>query len=1052
MTTSDLSFITNENGENLLKRFQTLLSDDTRLFDCLVGYFYSSGFNKLYPSLEKTEKIRILIGMKTNFDTFDLIEQSHEQTEFHFSHKKMKEEYGQAVQREMENSEDNIQVEEGVYKFIEWLKSGKLEIRAYPSENIHAKLYIMTFHEGDRDKGRVITGSSNFTQSGLVDNLEFNVELTRPSDYDFAIYKFNELWDKSVNVSKEFISTIVKKTWLNDSLNPYQLYLKFLYEYLKEKINLDQLEENGKYLPKGFMELEYQKYAVADAKQKLNEFNGVFLADVVGLGKTYISALLAHELSGRSLIICPPVLVTYWEETFEDFNLPKKVESLGKLDYLLKEDLSKYSNIFIDEAHRFRNESNQTYAKLKQICWGKKVILVSATPQNNTPLDLLSLIKLFQKGRNSTIPAIKDIDSYFHKLQDKVKAIDRIKEPERYLTQIRENAKDIRERVLKHLMVRRTRKEIEQYFSKDMKNQNLKFPKVSKPQRVYYVFDHKTEKVFSETINIIKKFKYSRYTPLLYLKKPDLEEESGQRNMRKFMKILLVKRLESSFYAFRNTIDRFILSYEKFIRMCETGDIYISKKYTEKIYDLLDDDDTESILKLVEEENITHKNIKEFIPEFIDDLKGDLKLLKQIRDLWRDITADPKLTKLKKALKEEKYLKGKQILVFTESRETAEYLEENLSKTYSGAVLACSSQTKSQVMDDIKSNYDPKSRTQADTVKILIATEVLSEGINLQKSNVVVNYDLPWNPTRVIQRVGRINRVDTKHSKIHIYNFFPTQQSDNEIGLESAAIGKIQSFHDILGDDSAYISDGEEVSPKELFNKVNSSSFLEGENGADPEQYYLKVIRDIRDKDSMLFSEIKQLPKKSRTARKSSHPSEAVLCFFRKGKIRKIFISDGILPRELDFLETAKILECSPEEKKEKLSKQFYELLEANKKAFNESLLEEDLPPAKAKGGKTSTVKLLQVLKALKGYEKFTDDEEDYLAKVYTLLDEGIIPKKTIQIINKEIEKCNNVSQVPGIIRRHLPDAYFQVNQPGSFQSASDKREVILSEYLIPQT
>ncbi|MEA1984268.1 MAG: phospholipase D-like domain-containing protein, partial [Euryarchaeota archaeon] len=206
---TDLTFITNEENNKLVDRFSKLITD-SQFFDCLVGYFYTSGFHSLYKSLEETEKIRILIGISTNKETFDLIQESHKQvqTELQLSHKETKNEYSNKVAEEYENSEDSVEVERGTNKFIEWIKSDRLEIRVYPAEKIHSKLYIMSFKEGDRDTGRVITGSSNFTQSGLVNNLEFNVELKNSSDHKFALDKFNELWERSVDVSDEYIETI----------------------------------------------------------------------------------------------------------------------------------------------------------------------------------------------------------------------------------------------------------------------------------------------------------------------------------------------------------------------------------------------------------------------------------------------------------------------------------------------------------------------------------------------------------------------------------------------------------------------------------------------------------------------------------------------------------------------------------------------------------------------------------------------------------------------------------------------------------------------------
>ena len=282
---TDLTFITNESGKNLRDRFGVLLGDDTRFFDCLVGYFYISGFYKLYPVLTKTEKIRILVGIKTDRATYNLIQEGKQQELVLESHAQAKAAAASAVRDELEKSEDTPNVEEGIRKFVEWITSGKLEIKAYPSERVHAKLYIMTFHEGDRDKGRVITGSSNFTEAGLVDNLEFNVELKNPSDYDFALAKFNELWKVAVEVSKDFVQTIETQSPYAQ-FSPYELYLKFLYEYFRGTLNLpDELDDT--YLPTDFKKLKYQEDAVLNAVKVLEDYGGVFLSDVVGLYQSF---------------------------------------------------------------------------------------------------------------------------------------------------------------------------------------------------------------------------------------------------------------------------------------------------------------------------------------------------------------------------------------------------------------------------------------------------------------------------------------------------------------------------------------------------------------------------------------------------------------------------------------------------------------------------------------------------------------------------------------------------------------------------------------------
>ncbi len=303
MNNTDLTFITNLPGQTLKDRFNALIKD-TRFFDVLVGYFYVSGFYAIYKSLENTEKIRILIGISTTKQTYDLIEKGR-----HLSQKEAKELVEEEIIKEFEDSEDKKEVEEGILKFIEWISTGRLEIRAYPERNLHAKLYIMTFKEGDRDVGRVITGSSNFTQKGLVENLEFNVELKNISDYQYAKKKFEELWEDSVEVSEKFVQTIKNKTFINDSITPYELYLKFLYEYFKEELDSTQNLDTSN-LPENFKNLEYQRQAVLNAKKIIEEHGGVFISDVVGLGKTYMTAMLVSQLGGNTMVIAPPSLLS----------------------------------------------------------------------------------------------------------------------------------------------------------------------------------------------------------------------------------------------------------------------------------------------------------------------------------------------------------------------------------------------------------------------------------------------------------------------------------------------------------------------------------------------------------------------------------------------------------------------------------------------------------------------------------------------------------------------------------------------------------------------
>ena len=1058
---SDLTFITNEGNKNLKERFRVLIKD-TKFFDCLVGYFYTSGFHLIYKSLEKTEKIRILIGISTNKKTYNLLTTtpSKNQQSLQFSHSETKQEFEKLIPEEMDNSEDKPEVEDGVKKFIEWIKSKKLEIKAYPSQNIHAKLYIMTFSEEDRDVGRVITGSSNFTKAGLIDNFEFNVELKNRADYDFAKKKFGELWRDAVDVGENYIQTIEQKTWLNQNITPYELYLKFLYEYFK-----DELGQTGevfiKYLPQAFMKLEYQEQAVLNAKKILEEYGGVFISDVVGLGKTYIATMLAGQLDGRTLVIAPPALLAKnnpgsWPNVFSDFRVPAEFESIGKLDSIINRGFEKYKNIIIDEAHRFRTETNATYEKMAQICRGKRVILVTATPYNNSPKDILSEIKLFQNARKSTIPNLPNLEKFFNDLYKRLKKVDRQKDYANYLKVVKENAKEIREKVLKLLMVRRTRTEIVKYFKEDLKEQGLKFPEVENPKPLFYELDDEEDKIFNTTIELItKKFQYSRYTPLLYLKEGITQpEEISQRNMGKFMKILLVKRLESSFFAFKNSVDRFIKSYDMFINEFDKGEVYISKKYANKILELSENDDDEAIQRLIDEGKADRYYSNEFKDNFRTDLQNDFEVLREIKRLWQKVDRDPKLLKFLSELQRNDILKKNKLIVFTESKETAEYLSKQLEERLGEAVICFSGGSSEIVRDKVIENFDAKARHPRDDYRILISTEVMSEGVNLHRSNVVINYDIPWNPTRMMQRVGRINRVDTKFDTIYTFNFFPTKQSNEEIKLKEIAESKINAFLTLLGGDAALLTEGEPIGSHELFNRLISKKTITGEDEAnESELKYLKVIKDIRDNNPTLFGKVKKLPKKARTAKESRENYDSLLTYFRYAKIQKFFITSASQSsQELDFMSAAKILESFPNENKEKLGKKYYEFLDKNKEAFKSATMEEMVATSR-RGGRGSDTKILKILKAtLKNTNQFTDEQELYLKKVITQLEEGGLPKQTtkntLRALNELGHNIVNPLKVLATLQINIPQALLQSHYAEQNVSLYGKREVILSLYL----
>ena len=1068
-STSDLTFITNEAGQSLSDRFTALLHKDTRFFDCLVGYFFISGFYRIYPALENVEKVRILVGLKTDRAAYDLIQRANEQRELDLqSHATSKEEVTTNLLRELETSPDSIEIEAGVHKFVEWIRSEKLEIKAHPAENLHAKVYIMTFAEGDRDKGRVITGSSNLTQAGLQDNLEFNVELKNRADYEFALAKFDGLWRTAVDVSEAYADTVVNKSPFA-TFTPYELYLKFLYEYFRVELNRPS-ELDDMYVPVGFKKLKYQEEAVLNARKVLDEYGGAFLSDVVGLGKTYMAALLAQQLDGRHLVIAPPHLLDRdkrgsWPNVFSDFQVRQTdFESIGKLDDLLQRDITKYTNVFIDESHRFRTETTQSYETLAQICRGKRVILVSATPLNNAPRDILSQVKLFQAGKASNIPNLRNLEAFFLSLEARLKGLDRQADREDYFRTVQGNAKETREKVLKFLMVRRTRTEIERYYGHDMKEQGLMFPEVEDPTPLFYKLSKQENEIFNETLRLLtSEFTYARYTPFLYYEgKMDQRERQGQRNLAKFMKILMVKRLESSFHAFRLTLDRFTHSYARVITEFKKGNVYISKKHIAKIFDLLEVDDQEGIERLLEQDKAERLSASDFSDEFIGHLKADYRTLRRVKNMWDNIRRDPKWIAFRELLQTGRHLKKGKLIIFTESQETAEYLAGRIREEVDPKTLLFSGKSSEAEHREVIANFDANAFNPADKYRVLVTTEVLSEGVNLHRSNVVINYDIPWNPTRLIQRVGRVNRVDTKFDVIHTFNFFPSEEGNDAIKLREAAEAKIHAFIEMLGSDARLLTEGEEVKSFDLFAKLNSKKTITGEDEEEESELeYLTEIRNVRDKQPELFARIKRLPKKARSSRTLSSTDQspvqqlpALLTYFRQGRLDKFYLAgaEPSSPVELDFLTTVKVLKpANAGEERRPIPPDFYAVLDRNKAAFAEATSPENDDAIPHHKGGANDAYILKRLKAkeIRRYHGFTDEDEDYVRNVIQLLMDGALPRPTTKKVAAALKKEIEPLKVLGILKRDISPLFFQATRAQQMHHSKMLREVILSSWIV---
>jgi len=764
--------------------------------------------------------------------------------------------------------------------------------------------------------------------------------------------------------------------------------------------------------------------------------------------------MLASKLRKKTLVFAPPHLKDYWEEILRHFLVSARVESVGKLPSLDPRDFKDYKLVIVDEAHRFRNEKTVSYEKLHAICRGKKVVLVTATPYNNRPSDVKAQLLLFQEKRNPTIPGIYDIEKFFKKLEDKIKKVDRKKNPEGYKKLLKVIGEEIRKKIFIHVMVRRTRKEVMEFYEDDLKKQGVEFPKVNQPVKVYYQLDEKLDALFNETIKTIKNLTYARYKPVIYLKDFSVEgkeniEFLSQKNLAGLMKVLLLKRLESSFYSFVNSLERFLESHRQVLQEFErSGKVYMSKKIN--VYELLEDlkdsdnPDFELLSQIEESGDVIVYEREELSEDFYKNLKKDTETIEELYLKWKSLSSDPKLFELLRLLKEDKRVsKAPKVLIFTEFAETANYLELNLKKELGSGVIAYTSSSSRNTREKILENFDPNQpeHRKKDDIRILVTTDVLAEGINLHRANVIINYDIPWNPTRILQRVGRINRVGTSFSEIHIFNFFPVEKTESEIGLEAAAVAKLQAFHEALGEDAKYLTEEEETSPRGLFDKINAP--LEEEDDTSL-LYYIKELQRIKEKQPELFEKIKRLPKKARSSRYWN--KNFLVTLLKKGNAKKIFICyEGKKAQEIDFLQAVELLKVEKDEKRAPLNRElFYHLLSENIRAFEEELSQ---PHMKAHGGaKSYETRLAKELGALK--KLVPKEERKIVNRFLDLIRESGLPQSTARKVFNALKEKEAGEKVK-ILEDFLKEYAENMNNELSRDSERQGLEVILSQMFL---
>ncbi len=912
--------------------------------------------------------------------------------------------------------------------FEDKLRDGSLEIRMTNEQN-HAKAYILTnkpeFSQGGDFKGSVFMGSSNFTYNGLVGQGELNDKYMDNDSYDKYENKFNELWTDSntidiqvqdtPDVEDSFLNQIQRKLWIHATPDPYKIFIRVLHELYAE-VEDEDVKSPASITGGRFANLKYQLDAIRAGIDCVNKNNGVIVADVVGLGKSVIASAIAHNLEMSTIIITPPHLKSQWQDYATRFKIPGAyVESGGMIQHL-HDRYAKDSEpklYIIDEAHRYRNELTDDYQWLHQLTRShpdNKVLLLTATPYNNRPQDLFAMVKLFQTPSRSTINSVDNLGMRFDDLIIKYKKLERVGKKnltDEIKTEFQKLSRELR-LLIEPVVIRRSRidlKEIKEYDD-DLKNQNIEFPEVVGPELVEYDLGN-IRQLYVDTLEKLTDtengFNGARYQSASYIKDreefmakyglffDDSDLKTAQANLAFFMRRLLVQRFESSKYAFQSTLNNMIRSHEIILKWWDKGYVPIRKKE-----DLIDPDELEEfdsieeINALIESgEDIDIEAIKRValpIPRVIFEdtfatlVRNDLELLQSIKSNWFSdgLTGDdPKQARTEQKLHEllnENH--ERKIVIFSGYADTANYVAKNLREhgfertlLYTGS---SGNELKKIVSENFDASYDGEQKNEYD---IIVATDALSEGFNLHRAGIIINYDIPYNPTRVVQRIGRINRINQKmFDKIYIYNFFPTDVGEDIANVKGISTLKMLLINNIVGSDTRTLTPDEDLRSyfKSTYNDADEAA---SERSWDNE--YRNIYNSIKH-DYALLKEVQKIPERTRIVR--DNRSDNVSISFAKRGNGILFALADEYALEAEILSPEFVLphfKAEHEEKAHEGDAQLDKKFEILRKRITAPH-----PLPKVQGRRADAIKVVEALK-----EAYSP-ERDYLFDLYDAIRE----------------------------------------------------------------
>ena len=826
--------------------------------------------------------------------------------------------------------------ERGLRKLSRQIKAGKIVVKLFLRHPLHAKLYLL-FRNDQFAPIIGYLGSSNLTLSGLSKQGELNVDVIEQDAAQKLSAWFEQRWNDRwcLDISTE-LAEIIDESWASERvIPPYHIYLKMAYHLSREaRAGLAEF-----HIPKEFEHqlLEFQQKAVQIAAHHVHKRGGVIIGDVVGLGKTITATALARifddDFSLETLIICPKNLVIMWDDYVHEYGLSRtRILPISKVIDILP-TLRRYRLVIIDESHNLRNRESKRFRAIQEYIQlnDSKVVLLSATPYNKTYLDLSNQLRLFiQDEQDLGVSPERFIDS----IGGKVEFQARFQMPARSIAAFEKSdfADDWRE-LMRLYLVRRTRSFIKEHYAhtnQENGRKYLSFPDGSAsyfpdriPKKVEYGFslddpDDQYARLYSEqVVDIIDGLNLPRYGLGNYLieKPEDLPTDretvimknlsrAGKRLMG-FNRTNLFKRLESSGYAFLLSVSRHIMRNALFMYAIDQQlPIPVGAQEVNLVDALMDDEDGDAsengtaFTFSIEEEQyyrqaeMIYRGLEDKSGKQIDWIRSSLfkkalrtDLLADIRSLLRllslgqtwDAQHDRKLNALY-ALCTRTH-RDQKILLFTQYADTAAYLAAELKKRQAAQIECVTGASENPT--ELAYRFSPRSNKKfmiAGTEKelrILVATDVLSEGQNLQDAHIVVNYDLPWAIIRLIQRAGRVDRIGQHAEKILCYSFLPEDGIEQIIRLRDRLAQRIRENAEVVGSDETFF-EGDPVNLQDLYHEKANIFDDDDDSEVDLASYAFQIWKNATDADPRLHSIVPNLKNMSYSTKFPSWEGQGV--------------------------------------------------------------------------------------------------------------------------------------------------------------------------------